>query len=437
MSKKKILSIGLKVDHPNVTYDNFTHFRSILEFDIILFDPEIILSEFIRQYPTGNFMPSEKISQFNLACEERDREIKQFLNLERTIYINMCSPIEFEQSGRKQRISFNPLSFFGIKNIRARKGSGIDITFKGDNLYNDFWDKVDGIMYYNAYLVDSDMIADAKPIFYQGNTSNIVGVQFKVGNCYVLGLPYPNLSNPFYIGQFIDALLELDEKLHIISGEIALPEWVNLYRLPGEEDAIKAINKDEQDIIKLQGKIKEDQLNYSNIRSFKSLITESGDNLVSKVRDVFILLGCDPIDVEAGRDDLLFKWKDKYICIEVKGVDGSAAEKHAAQLEKYVALQIDKKSIYPKGVLIVNAFRKTPLEERDPPIFPEQMMEYSISRKHCLISGLQMLCIYQNIITKPESKEGIMQQILDTVGRYDKYNNWRSIIKKTSNTQEL
>ena len=57
-----------------------------------------------------------------------------------------------------------------------------------------------------------------------------------------------------------------------------------------------------------------------------------------------------------GRSDIIAKYGEVAIVAEIKGVTKSAAEKHAAQLEKWVAQYIEENEVSPKGMLIVNGF---------------------------------------------------------------------------------
>ena len=77
--------------------------------------------------------------------------------------------------------------------------------------------------------------------------------------------------------------------------------------------------------------------------------------------------------------------------------------------------------IKPKGVLLVNAFRNKPLRERTELVFPKQMLDYSISREHCLISSVQFLCLFIECKKNKKSKDKIIQEFLNTTGVYSKY----------------
>ena len=116
--------------------------------------------------------------------------------------------------------------------------------------------------------------------------------------------------------------------------------------------------------------------------------------------------------------------------MEIKGLTGSAAEKNAAQLEKWASDFIDKNEKSAKPLLVVNAFRELPLEQRTEVAFPNQMLSYSKSRNHCLITTTQLLCLFIEITENPDCKDERINELLTTVGVYNRYSDYTNFIKK-------
>ena len=114
----------------------------------------------------------------------------------------------------------------------------------------------------------------------------------------------------------------------------------------------------------------------------------------------------------------------------------SSAEKHAAQLEKWVSQYYEKNDIKPKGILVVNAYNDRPLEERTEPAFPNQMLKFSIAREHCLITGLQLLCLYLDCKDDDEKRRKAIDDLLTTNGVFDKYQDWSEFIQKVAEDTE-
>lgn len=99
----------------------------------------------------------------------------------------------------------------------------------------------------------------------------------------------------------------------------------------------------------------------------------------------------------------------------MKGLGKSAAEKHAAQLEKWVA-SIMEDGEQVKGILVANTWRDVPLAERTAESFPSQMLPYAKSRGHCLITGLQLFVILDEVEKDPSRASYWRQKILGTAG---------------------
>ena len=107
----------------------------------------------------------------------------------------------------------------------------------------------------------------------------------------------------------------------------------------------------------------------------------------------------------------------------------SAAEKHAAQLEKWVALFIEENEKTPKPLLIVNGYCDLPVTERTEDVFPKQMLKYCKARAHALISTTQLLCLFIEIKNNPECKKERIKELLNTEGIYNRYTNIGEYLK--------
>ena len=159
------------------------------------------------------------------------------------------------------------------------------------------------------------------------------------------------------------------------------------------------------------------------------LLTSTGAQLEEIVKIVLSEIGFSLIEPEKGRSDIIAKYKNIDIVAEIKGVSKSAAEKHAAQLEKWVSKFIEENDKVPKALLIVNGFCEMPIQKRPTSIFPDQMMSYSTARNHILISTTQLLCLYIDTKLNNDCIEEKVEVLLSTVGVYQKYENINEFLK--------
>ena len=146
------------------------------------------------------------------------------------------------------------------------------------------------------------------------------------------------------------------------------------------------------------------------------------------VKLVLSELSFDLIEAERGRSDVIAKWLEFDIVAEIKGVSKSAAEKHAAQLEKWVAQFIEENGHSPKPLLIVNGFCDIPVLSRTEDVFPHQMLKYCEARGHVLITTTQLLCLYIETKNTPSLLKERLEELLSTVGIYQRYQNIKDFL---------
>jgi hypothetical protein len=129
---------------------------------------------------------------------------------------------------------------------------------------------------------------------------------------------------------------------------------------------------------------------------------------------------------DESREDLVLHWKGKVAVAEVKGYSGSARERDAIQLNKWVSIYHDAHGIEPKGVLIVNAFRERPLRERDA-AFPNQMLAYSNKREFSLVTTLQLFLAELAADEDPKAVEEFVGQLFSEVGVVASFTDWSAL----------
>ena len=131
-----------------------------------------------------------------------------------------------------------------------------------------------------------------------------------------------------------------------------------------------------------------------------------------------------------GHADIIAKYKDTDVVVEIKGLTKSASEENTMQLEKWVIEFNDAEKRIPKSILLVNGFLKLPLEERKENVFPSQMQKLSKGRGQCLMTTTQLLCLFIEITEKPACRESRIAELLKTAGVYNRYSNYSRFIKK-------
>ena len=216
-------------------------------------------------------------------------------------------------------------------------------------------------------------------------------------------------------------MFELDDKLSIADEECNLPAWADDIHLLGEKEELQKREKIERKIDELQSELERQKQLIEGIQRYKLLLTSTGAVLEEITKKVLSELGFVILDAEKGRSDIIAKYNDIGVVAEIKGVTKSAAEKHAAQLEKWVSQYIEETESTPRPLLIVNGYCETPIANRTESVFPQQMLKYCEARGHALITTTQLLCLYIDIQKNPTYKEERINELLACVGIYKRY----------------
>jgi hypothetical protein len=183
-----------------------------------------------------------------------------------------------------------------------------------------------------------------------------------------------------------------------------------------------------EEMDKLEKKKQEEDALLDALVRNKLLFTVTGTVLEVQVQQLLEKLGFEILESEPGRVDLIVKYGDQPAVLEIKGVGGSSAEKYAAQLEKWVSTYNVDNEVKPKGILVMNAFKDEELLNRNQDVFPHQMLAFSVQREHCLITTLQLLGLYFEILRSPEKKDELIFSLYNTIGVYKGYEDWTQFI---------
>ncbi|KAF6658879.1 hypothetical protein ACT3XG_14715 [Paenibacillus polymyxa] len=444
----KLLTIGYFTGWNSNVVD-FGSSTSFLDYDVVLIDLSSVLDEYDAEAMSPTFQGLKRISDHHSAklkadIDRRKHEITELLNLGRTVVVYTPFPIhcyvdsgkrEYSGTGKNQKKTtiVNLLDVRSILPIypETMLASGSNLEFIGESAFKPLTKHKDKLRY-NAYFTKPL----GNPIFKIKGTKNIVSSYINTGTGTLLFIP--ELFNPDddvdegveeeIESQFFNTLTAIITDLKKEDGDFQLPSWSIDYTLPGEFELKQQLLEYEKEMKMIADKISKQKEELLKLEEYKLLFTATGRSLEVQVGKVFIELGFEVEEGLPGRDDLILKYNDQIAVVEVKGVSKSAAEKHAAQLEKWVSEYFVSKGINPKGILIVNAFKDKPLSERTESPFPAQMMPYCESRNHCLLTSTDLLSIFLSVKKDPNKKEEIIQKIFDTSGVYEG-NSWKESIK--------
>lgn len=445
-AKLSILAVGCLVNQSATQTTQFSSNATFLDYDVVIWDPQSTVDEYAPRelYQGLPCLSQNKSPQFSSDVTRRRDEFAHMLELGRAIVVfapdqhllyTYTGQSTTSGTGRNAKVTNfvverDTLSALPFKmTVVAAAGSRAEV--RAGEPFRTFWAAVGQLLHYRAY-VD---VPRAVPLLAITGTERIVAALLRAGRGFVLVLPAPywgsHLENEKAKAAesaelaVVEAIGALVEDLRRETGDFKLPEWSEAYALPGEAQKRGAIAEREAARDRLLQEIDEQKRAMAILEQRKILFTGSGVALEVQAKNAFRALGFEVKDSTPGRDDFIATRAEQAAVVEVKGVSKSAAEKHAAQLEKWVAGYYEEHGRQPKGVLVVNAYAETPIADRPEASFPDQMLPYAVGRGHALVTGLQLLGAWLDVEAHPERADELADSLLAAIGTWDRYADWR------------
>ncbi|MFE9380352.1 hypothetical protein [Streptomyces sp. NPDC006855] len=469
----RILALDTNLDLPGVDTDEFRSTRSLYEYDVVFWDPARTLSTYGTSTPYGGLprIADYESPRFAADVIRRNKEINSFLEMGRTFIVFLAPPQEAyyatgetktSGTGRNQKVTTMVKKFDILDTIpmpftlEAAHGSAIEPS---DDGFRSVWRTDKEAWHYRSILSEHPgrVIANI-----QGTKKAVGAVSHTKHGGILLLLPefYPVLEEseeePEESGEaptearteeeFTNedsandeltkdpALAALLEWIRSLRGgkEEALPSWAEEYKFTEEITLESELSQLEEQLQKIQEGIDSAKSRKATLDQWKLLFTGTGTALEEQAKEAFKILGFEVEDGPTGRSDIRLKRNGETAVVEVKGVGKSAAEKNAAQLEKWLSEERLDGTESPKGILLVNAWKSLPLTQRTEDSFPNQMIAFCTAREHCLITGLQLLAMVRRCLTDPSRKDEIAESLMRTVGMMP---NWSELSDIFTNTE--
>lgn len=439
---------------------------SVFDFDVVIWDPAASFSRYVsidRAYYRGLPALAEHESvQIKADARRRSIEFAEFVNSGRTLIVVVQPPQqcyvdtgekEFSGTGKgrittRMVVPFNLLSAIPLAGATFSRASGTRITYKGDGPI------VRLLRKYKEYVRYSAVIANiaATSIAIVTGTDRIVGAikRFKSGGHLIL-LPMVDLrasqaedegenealddaeDSAEWLGLAPEFQMDLLAAVSQLGGVMTAsrPAWVERFATKRQQELRNGVLEQQKQIESARERLAELQQEEEAALARDQLYLGTGRSLELEVKAVLELLGGVVTEPEPSRDDWRVTFPEGDAVVEVKGVGKTAAEQHAAQLEKWVSGALEETGQAPKGILVVNTWREKPIDERTDRSFPDQMLPYSASRNHCLVTGLQLFVMRAEVEADANRAVDARGALLRTAGPLEGYDDWQSIIQET------
>lgn len=426
--------------HPDVTNINFDSDHTLLDAELVILDAYPFYQRCLQAAKYSPKIGLERgEADFLLSWfQRRAIQLYEFFRLGRTAVVIVrkfpkVSVLHYENADVNK--------FMPRKVDRLTQDFGTNIVCLDEEPFVTFLYETMEVISYNS-VFNSPI---GKPIFFINGTERVVGSleTRDRGNCLYLPalqsgqrLAEKGLGVQTVESLYVNSIVSLVEKLSGPISELELPFWHKEVLVPGETAAIKSVIELKEKRDSLESQIREQESALGELESCKLLFTGTGQPLLEQVRAILAEIGFDVDYGDEGRDDLVANFGDMEFVVEVKGKGGSAAERDAAQLSKWVAGHLEKYERHAKGLLIVNAFKDELPKERVHTAFPDQMLKYSGQQQLCLMTGFQLLGIYFHLKENPEKRDDLINHIFSTVGVYPDFQNYTDFLEELTVDEE-
>ena len=467
MELMRLLSLDFDpVYDPDATRSRFSGDLSVFDFDVVMWDPARSLGTYERDLANSyvqNLPCLSDHSSVRIMADVRRRrtEFVDFIDSGRVVVVIVRPPQEcyvdngqrsYSGTGRNRREirnvdRFDIMSAIPLPNeAEFMAASGTRIEFSGDGPIVRLLRKYAHRLKYDAVIKDvpGTFLANVA-----GTDRQVAAVQKGLNGGYLILIPVVDLERKYNDDEelsehhdgWVDDAPEFQSDLlaaieQLAGGTVtARPAWAFEYATDKQQELRKTVVQQQAKVEAAREKLAKLQHDQEAAEARDQLYLGTGRALELEIKNVLELLGGEVTEPAPGRDDWKVIFPEGKAVVEVKGVTKSAAEKHAAQLEKWVATALEETGEAPKGILVENTWRETPLNERIVEDFPDQMIPYCKSRKHCLVTGLQLFVIREEIESDHARSAYWRKKLLQTSGRLSGAKDWQKFIKKSERAE--
>lgn len=223
-------------------------------------------------------------------------------------------------------------------------------------------------------------------------------------------LPIPNRVT---VEQGIDLLIEEARGLPARS---LSPEWVQLYRVPGEKNLEQKLGETLRRIQAAEREQKQLFQMHRDLQRCKGLLFEHGENLKRILAEVFRRLGYAVRSYAPGTELLVVETRQGKLIVDAAGRSGPAQAEDLQLLLKYaIYAQEDDGRIW-KGLLVFSHYRLDDPTQPRPPAFPPDVLRTAREMHLGLATAEGMFAAFCAIRQGSMLVEELTDRLLKTTG---------------------
>ena len=406
MRKKRILTVGLELASSETVHADFQSKQSLLDWDIVLFKPQVPTSLFtFNRYKGKRILSQDESFRLSESCVHWCREIKQTVEAGRTVIVFATDFEEvyidtgertYSGTGRNQKPTRLVDKYDNYCSIPAdlmpvqSTGSAMKLSERGGRVLATYWKEFECNSQYQVIFSGSNI-----PDCILTNTGDKpVGVIFRNKSTSGTLLVLPDID--FYPDHFsketengdewtpaaeqfaarmIATLVALDKAFHS-NGELLTPEpqWAtNIeYILEPERSLRTQLLSAKRSVEEAQEREEELKNKIELIGTYRNLLFEKGKPLENAIVAALQVMGfrATPFKDSDSEFDVVFESNEGRLIGEVEGKDNkSVSIEKLRQLSMNIHEDLHREEVSnpAKPVLFGNAFRLQPITSRGKP----------------------------------------------------------------------
>lgn len=460
MSKKKIVVIGVEIASDEIDYYEFDSDISLLDWDIIIFNPNIYLlvnySDKFRGKPRLYDDSSFKLKDLSNHWK---REINDAVEAGKTVIFYLQEMIEvfistgnkeFSGTGRNQKTTNivenfdNYMCIPKTLNAVSRKGNYIKLASKDSDLIAPYWIEFGSQSSYKVVLNNKDLT----PILVTKNGDKSVGVISKAetGKGALIILPELEFYQDGFLidvedekgdrvewtekarvfaNKYIKSIVSIDKALSYEVDITPEPAWATSEKfIFSVETTLKLklenIKAQLSELSLSKEKLMQDLKNAGNLRG---LLFEGGKSLESELINALRIIGFEASNYEDkdSEFDIVFSSEEGRLIGEAEGKDNKAiniTKLRQLALNIHEDFEKDEVQTQAKGVLFGNAYRLMPLDKREDP-FTDKCKTAAVTSSTALVFTPDLFEVvhYLSNNEDPSFAKKCREILLDTIGR--------------------
>ncbi len=453
MQDLTVMSVGFSFPGGDVEFVTFEDERSLLDADIIIFEPSLGTPHAFSMYQGKSLIEEHASFRVKAALAHWRRELQDALSAGKVVIVYLARPIDafvhtgnksFSGTGKNRQVidnvapvnSYEALPFDLSADVRQGKGVAPP---QAGSLISSYWAEYGSLSPYEITLRGEF----THKLLQTRTGKKVVGVRMNVEFGTLLLLPplrydddaftrYDKKENAYWNKKgekFGEKLLD-----HIVGlARIALsrptstppPAWSQKseYAFAKELEIEGILSTEKNKIAAIASHMNELRDQRSQLADFRALLYESGKPLEKAVILALRLFGfsADNFNDGSSEFDIIFSSSEGRCLGEVEGKEKKAVNiAKLSQLERNIQEDYSRDDVeeYAKGVLFGNAFRFVEPRERGVP-FTDKCISGAKRSRIALVNIPDMLPLVQYLLetSDPKYAKACRERILSTSGQ--------------------